>query len=436
MSNSIIDTLLKDNLILYTSTCFFISAVLHTVFVNKISLFGLRFEKNSVRANLFHFLGEVEIVFGFWAFVFLIVLSLSKGMLPAIQFLDEIDFKEAIFVFVIMCMSATKAVMFVANVGIQFIAKVISKIFFVVPFRIALFFSIFTFGTLSGSLITEPVAMTVSALLLKDYFFDLSHNRKFKNAMLALLFVNISIGGTCTHFAAPPILMVASAWGWQSSFMLAHFGWKALIAILICTVGTAFYFRKEILMPDMTHVKRSGKKIPLWIVASNMVFLLLCILYHSYISFLVFLFALFIGWFNVTKGYQKELKIRESFLVGFFLAGIVILGSLQRWWLEPLVNSLNSSMIFLSTIGLTAVADNAALTFLGTLIPDLSFAEKYMLVAGAVTGGGLTVIANAPNPIGYGILNKSYGLEGIHPFDLFLWALPFTVIAGACFFFF
>lgn len=435
MSNSIINEILQDNIILYSSTLLFCCAVVHTIFAHKIAKLESHFEKNSVRANLCHFLGEVEIVFGFWAFLFLLILSLSKGMLSAVQFLDEIDFKEAVFVFVIMAMSATKAIMNVAHFGIQLIAKFLGRIFFL-PKRVALFIAIFSIGPLSGSFITEPVAMTVSALLLKDYFFECSESSSFKHAMLALLFVNVSIGGTFTHFAAPPVLMVASAWDWHTGFMITQFGWKAGVAILISTCLVALYFKDEILGTEIDRQKKSLKKIPLWIIGSNLLFLLLSILYHSYVSFLVFLFALFIGWFNVTKGYQKDLKIRESFLVGFFLAGIVILGSLQRWWLEPFVNSLNASMIFLSTIGLTAVADNAALTFLGTLIPDLSENEKYMLVAGAVTGGGLTVIANAPNPIGYGILNKSYGHQGIQPFQLFLWALPFTFIAAFMFFFF
>ncbi len=47
---------------------------------------------------------------------------------------------------------------------------------------------------------------------------------------------------------------------------------------------------------------------------------------------------------------------------------------------------------------LTAITDNAALTYPGSLIDSMSVEAKYMLVAGAVTGGGLTVIANAPNP--------------------------------------
>ncbi len=56
---------------------------------------------------------------------------------------------------------------------------------------------------------------------------------------------------------------------------------------------------------------------------------------------------------------------------------------------------------------------------------------KYALVAGAVAGGGLTVIANAPNPAGVGILQdaKVFEKEGISPLGLLLGALPPTVMA-------
>src|SRR4029077_11862064 len=94
-------------------------------------------------------------------------------------------------------------------------------------------------GPLLGSFITEPGAMTIAALLLGRQFFDRHPGTRLKYATLGLLFVNVSIGGTLTHFAAPPVLMVARPWGWTTSFMVAHFGWRALIAIV---VSTAVYF--------------------------------------------------------------------------------------------------------------------------------------------------------------------------------------------------
>ena len=50
----------------------------------------------------------------------------------------------------------------------------------------------------------------------------------------------------------------------------------------------------------------------------------------------------------------------------------------------------------------------------------------------AVVGGGLTIIANAPNPAGYAILRDHFPGEGLEPLVLFAYALIPTLIAGAC----
>src|SRR5512147_2342139 len=147
------------------------------------------------------------------------------------------------------------------------------------------------------------------------------------------------------------------------------------------------------------------------------------------------IFVLFLGVVTATREYQEPLKLREGLLVGFFLAGLVTLGSLQAYWLKPLIERLSGSALFFGATGLTAITDNAALTYLGSLVEGISDELKYALVAGAVAGGGLTVIANAPNPAGVGILQDAHVFkdEGISPLGLFLGALPPTAIAIICF---
>ena len=97
-----------------------------------------------------------------------------------------------------------------------------------------------------------------------------------------------------------------------------------------------------------------------------------------------------------------------------------------------MLSSLNEPSLFLGSTGLTAFNDNAAITYLATLVPGFSEGFKYAVVAGAVTGGGLTVIANAPNPAGQAILAK-YFPGGISPGGLLAGALVPTAIVGACF---
>jgi hypothetical protein len=149
--------------------------------------------------------------------------------------------------------------------------------------------------------------------------------------------------------------------------------------------------------------------------------------------------ALFIGGFlfylaftQATEHQQSELALKPALLVGFFLAGLVVHGGLQGWWIAPVLGGLKELPLFIGAAGLTAFNDNAAITYLASLVPGFSEELQYAVLAGAVAGGGLTVIANAPNPAGQAILSKFFP-DGISPLRLLLGALAPTVIVSAAF---
>lgn len=412
----------------YVATALFAVAIAHTFLVKKFAAIAHRYPEGSVGENFFHLLSEIEVVFGFWGGVLIVFLALFLSPAMAIEYVDTRNFTEPIFVFVIMTVCATKPILDIAGRTMGWLARWIPG-----NRDVAEFIIIMIIGPLIGSLITEPAAMTVCALMLLDKFFRRTDDMKFKYAMIGLLFVNISIGGTLTSYAAPPVLMVAKTWNWDSTFMFTHFGWKAIIACMISTGLVAWRFKKSILALKPVKSTAKSRRTPLGIDFVHLAFVALIVLTSHHPAVFMGLFLFFIGVAAVTKEYQEPLKLKESLLVGFFLAGLVVLGGPQGWWLQPLLAKLESLPLFLGSIGLTAVTDNAALTYLGSLVPDLSDESKYALVAGAVTGGGLTVIANAPNPAGFGILNPTFGDSGISPIGLFLAALPPTIIAAALF---
>lgn len=415
---------------IFATICFGL-ALVHTFSVSFFQRQAHKYSEGSVGENFFHLLGEVEVVFGIWAFIFLIYFYFVEGSSSALHYLENQNFTEPTFVFVIMVICATRPILTLATKLIDFIAKAF-------PFKgeVSFYLSCLIVGPLLGSFITEPAAMTVTALILLDRFYQRGISKKLMYATLGLLFVNISIGGTLTPFAAPPVLMVSSKWNWDLVFMLKHFGIKAIVAIVISTSFVAFRFKKELQSLSTSNSAKSSSKtamIPFWIIALHLIILVGVIMGSHHMVIFIGIFLLFLGLVKVTQEYQSELKLREALLVGFFLGGLVILGGPQRWWLEPLLTKLDSLALYLGAMGLTAITDNAALTFLGSLVPDLSDQSKYSLVAGSVVGGGLTVIANAPNPAGYGILNASFGEDGISSSQLFINALIPTLIAALCF---
>ncbi len=347
--------------------------------------------------------------------------------MPAMVYLEHLNYTEPAFVFVIMCMAATRPVILLAE-------KIIKTIATRLPFseKFSFYVTTLIIGPMLGSFITEPAAMTVTAMILLEAFYSNKMSKKFMYATIGLLFVNVSVGGTLTHFAAPPVLMVAGKWGWGMAHMLEYFGYKAFTAVVVSTLIFAFAFKKELV--GNLHVKdtTSGMKHPpIWLTLFHLVFLGLVVMTAHHMVFFLALFLFFLGFVSITGEFQDQAKLKESLMVGFFLGGLVTLGGVQGWWLQVVLSKLGDLAIYFGATALTAITDNAALTYLGSLVP-LSAGAKFNLVAGAVTGGGLTVIANAPNPAGYGILKASFGDEGIKPLNLFLGAIIPTIVVIIC----
>ena len=419
---------MNPSMIELAATIIFALAVLHTFLVSKFAKIAHHYPEGSIGENFFHFFAEVEAVFGIWSAVFLGFVATQEGVMAPIHYLESLNFTEPAFVFVIMCMAGTRPVIKLAEKMIVLLSHLIP-----LPRKMAFYIAVMVFGPLLGSFITEPAAMTVTAIILLQNFYSKDMSAKFKYATIGLLFVNVSIGGTLTHFAAPPVLMVAAKWQWGIGHMVSNFGYKAAISCLISAVSIAFMFKKELAGSFALNADAGGKmKSPVWLYLIHIVFLALVVLTAHHMVFFMGLFLFFLGFMVVTQEYQDEPKLKESLMVGFFLAGLVVLGTKQQWWLQPLISSLTDQVLYFGATGLTAITDNAALTYLGSLV-ELTDSAKYFLVAGAVTGGGLTVIANAPNPAGFGILKDSFGENGITPGGLFVGALYPTIIAILCF---
>lgn len=403
----------------------FAAAVLHTFSAKLFERLAHRFPKHG---GLLHLLGEVEVVFGFWAIVLVLAMALVSGGDTALEYAESRNYTEPLFVFVVMVIAGSRpvlqAVRGVVDLGVRLMP---------VPANVAVAWLGLAVVPLMGSLVTEPAAMTIAALTLAPVVFRQALPEAPKYLALGVLFVNVSIGGTLTSYAAPPVLMVASTWGWDSGFMLQTFGWKAATAVLLNATVAAFVLRIHLAAAPPAEDKAAPPRVPFGVIAVHLVLLAgVVVLAHHPVAFLG-LFLLFLGFAQAYERHQDTLLVKEALLVAFFLAGLVVLGGLQSWWLQPLVSGLQPLALFFGALGLTAVTDNAALTYLGSQIEGIQAAAKYMLVAGAVAGGGLTVIANAPNPAGLALLRRGFADESVGAGSLLLGALGPTAVAAAAF---
>ncbi len=401
----------------------FAVALVHT-FATKF--FERLAQRQPQHAGLWHLLGEVEVVFGFWAMVLVLCLFATVGGQEAIDYVESRNFTEPLFVFAVMVVAGTKPVLQLAGGLVRGTARRLP----LAP-GISTYFMLMAVVPLLGSFITEPAAMTLAALMLRDSLFRASVSTRLKYATVGVLFVNISIGGTLTPYAAPPVLMVAAKWNWDLAFMLSTFGWKAATAVFINATALTFLFRRE--LAAAPGAAAAADAVPASVVLAHLLFLAGVVLLGHHPAMFMGLFLFFMGFASAYERYQNPLILREALLVAFFLAGLVVLGGLQQWWLQPLLLGMDAQAVFFGATALTAITDNAALTYLGSQVEGLSEPFKVALVAGAVTGGGLTIIANAPNPAGAAILKGRFADETIHPLGLLLGALAPTLVAALIF---
>lgn len=417
---------MSDTPIQWIAAALFAIALLHTFAAKQFERLSHRYPRH---AGLFHLLGEVEVVFGFWAIVLVLAMAFVVGGTPALDYAESRNYTEPLFVFVVMVIAASRPVLRTVVSLVDTVARLVP-----VSTPLATAWLGLAAVPLLGSLITEPAAMTIAALMLAPQIFRRLVPEGIKYLALGVLFVNVSIGGTLTSYAAPPVLMVATTWQWDSAFMLANFGWKAAIAVLVNATVATYVLRRHLRpAPRPDEDMPAEARVPLSVVAVHLALLAGVVLFAHHPVVFLGLFLMFLGFTQAYERHQNPLIIKEALLVGFFLAGLVVLGGMQQWWLQPIVSGLAPLALFVGALGLTAITDNAALTYLGSLIEGISDTSKYMLVAGAVAGGGLTVIANAPNPAGVALLKRGFTDETIGAGGLLLGALGPTAVAALAF---
>jgi hypothetical protein len=127
---------MNPSLIEVGATVIFVLAILHTFMVGKIAEIGHHFPEHSMRSHLFHFLAEVEAVFGMWAAIFLGYMAIVSGVGSPIPYLESLNFTEPAFVFVIMAMAGTRPVIKLAEKAIVLVSSIMPM-----PKKMSIFFT-------------------------------------------------------------------------------------------------------------------------------------------------------------------------------------------------------------------------------------------------------------------------------------------------------
>lgn len=424
----------------YLSTAIFLISIINILFHQQLKLFSKKInflnKKSSylllILEYIFYFFGEIELIFLLWG-IPLFLMSIFFYNITDIYnvLLKNISYTEPIFIILIMSIVSTKPIL-------NFVENIIFYISYKKNYSIALYwFAILTITPLLGSLITEPAAMTIAANLLQKNFFILNPTEKLTYATISLLFVNISVGGSLTNFAAPPILMIAKPWKWSLYYTFINFGVKALLGILISNILYYIINIKEFGLLNNKIKKyytinkyNQSSTIPYIITIINCLFLLFSIINMHYPTRMLLILILFWIYCKNTKKYNTTIDYKTPLLTSCFLFGLMIHGNLQQWWIKNILSFNSRIIIFLISMVLTTFNDNAAVTFLASKIPIFINNKKLQnaVVAGAINGGGLTIIANAPNTAGKKILESNLNKKHLSPIKLFIFSCIPTLI--------
>ena len=249
---------MSNTLIQWIAAAIFAIALLHTFAAKQLERLSHRYPRH---AGVFHLLGEVEVVFGFWAIVLIMAMALIAGGPVALDYAESRNYTEPLFVFVVMVIAASRPILRTVMALIATLARLVP-----VPTPVASAWLGLAAVPLFGSLVTEPAAMTIAALMLAPQIFQRYVPERVKYLALGVLFVNVSIGGTLTAYAAPPVLMVATTWQWDSTYMFMHFGWKAALAVFFNATVATFYIEYAFRIQDYgrptLHLRNGYLRLP------------------------------------------------------------------------------------------------------------------------------------------------------------------------------
>lgn len=421
------------------SALFFFLAIVHALSTRYLAELADKLERKkstkidlgvfprSFRIELVRFLSETEVVFGLWVIPQLIAMTYFYNWNHVLEFLDGLHFVEPLYVATVLIVILSRPIEEIIEQTFGALSR-IDKGSCRIWWWLAL-----TLGPLLGSVLKETSAMLISCAILADRFFTAKPSTRFKYVTFALLLVNVSLGGALTNFGSSSILMVRDTWGWTSSFVFNSFGIPVLLSIFTLNFIVYLFFRKELQKLELPISEyESGTPCQLWVKLAYVAILAWIIFHGNYPVVFIGTLVLFVGLHQAIFGKKEELKLRPGIMIGFFLAGLIIHGTLQEWWVSPLFRHCSEQGLFPLSVVLSAFNQNALVTYMALHVQAFNDLDKYYIVAGSLLGGGLTLFGNSPNFAAFSILRPFFP-RGISLFKVFAIALCFVLIVSGFF---
>lgn len=398
---------------------------LYRFFQHKKIVFPERWKKYLWLSEFFRLIGRIELVFILWSIPLFFLFIYTEGYRITMAYFNTRNYTFALFIMIMWILLGSKPISYlaehtfakIASIGRQSPKSWWLTVMFVAP--------------LSTSFLKETGAIIIATTLLAKYFYDLSPSSKFAYATMGLLFSNISVGGLLTASSSRSLSMVYPVLRWSHSEVIINFGWKALLAICISTLTYYYIFRKEFKnFPNkVAYIVKSNRKIPVWMICSHILFLYTLIHFRSIPILMGGVLILFLFFHRLTIFYQRKIDLLKIGFLGLFFLGMSFLGGLQEWWILSLIKKMSDFGYMLTSYMLSIFLDNVLVNLMMHDVPMVTDCYLYLIISGCVAAGGLTLISNTPNIVGYSALRPFFQTPSFSFWKLFVSSLFPSIVA-------
>lgn len=404
---------------------------LHRLYQHKKMMFPGRWKQYLLLSECFGFLNKIELVFIVWAVPLFVIFVCCEGYRVAMAYFNSRNYVSSLFIMIMLIFLESRPIECLS----ERIFSNIAKLGYQSPK--CWWWTIMLFAPLSTFFLKETGAMIIGATLLAKHFYRFYPSSRFGYATLGLLFSNISIGGLLTAFSSRALFIILPSVKWGNEIVIKHFCWKAVLSMLISTTIYYFVFKKEFHSFPRSVVNKAVVEddIPYWVILVHIVLVGLLISTNTIPLFMMAILIFYLGFQRFTIFYQHSINISKTCCVGLFYAGLVIFGELQEWWVLELMHRMSDFGYMLTSYGLSIFLDNALVNYLVHNLPVATDCYLYLVITGCMSAGGLTIISNMPNIVGYLIIKPAFQVPSFSMWRLFISAAVPSVLALLVFWF-